>query len=173
MRQGLLSDHFNGVAVKRLSVVETMPSRSNQHEFNGSRVLRAILGDAERPQIPTRFIWLGDQQEGVTEDGAVTWYDSRKNQPHRSAEYRLYYYANAVSALMRESDTLFVATRPDGTLMVIVTPAGSTIQSQLLWLFGVDDQPELQFTGGTFADEPSALDFAARYILDELGIEPE
>lgn len=173
IRRGLLSDYFTGVAVKRLSVVETTPDRSNQHEFNGSRALRVILGDEDRVRIPAHFVWLGDQQEGITEEGAVSWYDSRKNQLHRSAEFRLYYYANAVSDLMNEGDTLFVTARPEGSVMVIVVPAGSTIQTQLLWLFGLTEQPELQFSGRVLQDGEAGLDFAVRYILDEIGIEPE
>ena len=44
MRRGLLSDYFDGVAVKRLSAVEANILRSNQHEFNGSKALRALFG---------------------------------------------------------------------------------------------------------------------------------
>lgn len=173
-RRGLLSDYFEGVAVKRLSVVETTPSQSNQHEFNGSRPLRKLLGDDDRRRIQARFIWLGDEQEGITDDSTLSWYDSRRNQPRRSAEYRLYYPGNAVSELMKAGDTLFLAVRPDGSAMVIVTPAESTIQNQLLWLFGVEEQPELQFTVREIeGDENAKLDFVGRYVLDELGIEPE
>lgn len=173
-KRGLLSDYFDGVAVKRLSAVETTPSQSNQHEFNGSRPLRMLLGDDDRRGIKARFIWLGDEQEGITDDSTLSWYDSRRNQPHRSAEYRLYYPANAVSELMKAGDTLFLAVRPDGSAMVIVTPAESTIQNQLLWLFGVEEQPELQFTVREIeGDENAKLDFVGRYVLDELGIEPE
>lgn len=173
-KRGLLSDYFEGVAVKRLSVVETTPSQSNQHEFNGSRPLRRLLGDEDRRKIKARFIWLGDEQEGITDDSTLSWYDSRRNQPHRSAEYRLYYPGNAVSDLMKAGDTLFLAVRPDGSAMVIVTPAESTIQNQLLWLFGIEEQPELQFTVREIeGDEEAKLDFVGRYVLDELGIEPE
>src|SRR5665213_258552 len=173
-RRGLLSDYFEGVAVKRLSVVETTPSQSNQHEFNGSRPLRKLLGDDDRRKIPARFIWFGDEQEGITDDSTLSWYDSRRNQTHRSAEYRLYYPGNAVSELMKAGDTLFLAMRPDGSAMVIVTPAESTMQNQLLWLFGVEEQPELQFTVREIeADDDAKLDFIGRYVLDELGIEPE
>lgn len=44
----------------------------------------------------------------------------------------------------------------------------------MLWLFGLEEQPELAFTFQEIDRTQSAeLDFAARYILDELGIEPE
>ena len=58
IRRGALSDYFEGVAVKRLSAVETSPEISNQHEFNGSDALRRLFGDADRKNIATRFVWL-------------------------------------------------------------------------------------------------------------------
>ncbi|MER8470443.1 type II restriction endonuclease [Mesorhizobium sp. M1328] len=173
IRRGLLSDYFEGVAVKRLSMVETTPDGSNQHEFNSSRTLRALMGDADRKKIPTRFIWLGEEQEGVAADGMLSWYDARRKHATRT-EYHLYYYANDVTDLMKDGDTLFVALLRDGSAMTIVTRADSTVQNQLLWLFGLEDQPELQFTGREITEDQAAtVDFAARYILDELGIDFE
>ena len=59
-------------------------------------------------------------------------------------------------------------------MLAIFTPAAGTIQNQLLWLFGLEEQPEFAFTFQEIDRTQSAeLDFAARYILDELGIEPE
>ncbi len=173
MHRGMLADYFEGVAVKRLSAVEADPERSHQHEFAGGHI-RKLMGDADRTEIPARFIWLNDEQEGVSEDGTVTWYDSRIKQPHRAAEYRLYYYNNSVTKLMKEGDSFFIAVRSDGTLMIIVTSKDSTIQNQLVWLFGLDESPSLEFKTREFSkDEDSKLDFAARYILDELGIDAE
>jgi hypothetical protein len=146
--------------------------KSNQHEFNGSDPLKRLLGLNDRESIPTKFIWLSDEQEGVTDEATLTWYDSRKGKAYRAAEFRLYYKTNSVTELMREGDTLFLALRPDNSLMAIVTGTGSTIQNQLLWMFGID-QPELQFTYKDTADAADKLDFALRYILDELGIAPE
>jgi len=58
--------------------------------------------------------------------------------------------------------------------MVVITPAGSTIEGQLLWLFGLDKQPELEFAVREISGNRDAeLDFTVRYILDDLGIELE
>jgi hypothetical protein len=173
MRRGLLSDYFEGVAVKRLSAVEADPTRSHQHEFQGGHI-RNLMGDEDRLKVPARFIWLNDEQEAISEDSVVTWYDSRRKQAHRSAEYRLYYYSNSVTASMSEGDTFFIAMRPDGSAMVIITPKDSTVQSQLIYLFGLDEQPSFTFQVKEIPeDQSSKLDFAARYILDELGIDAE
>jgi hypothetical protein len=173
MKQGTLGQYFKGVAVKRLSAVETDPKRSNQHEFNGRNVFRDLLG-LERRSFEARFIYLGDEQEGFSETSKVSWYDSRQKVAHRSAEYRLYYRKNAVIQTAKEGDALFVALRTDNTIMFVVTPAGSTIESQLLWLFGLPDQRELKFAAHEITkSDGDKLDFAVRYIFDELGIEPE
>ncbi len=171
--RGLLSDYFERVAVKRLSAVEASTTTSNQHEFNGVRELRLLFGDARLTRIPTTFIWLGEEQEALTEAGWMTWYDARENHPTRS-EYRLYFPTTPVSEMASAGDAIFFARRTDGSVMVIITPAESTMQNQLLWLFNVEGQPGFSFEVQDIdADSSAQLDFAARYILDELGIEPE
>lgn len=175
MQRGMLSDYFSGVAVKRLSMVEVSQrgQGSNQHEFNSSRALKALMGEDDRRGIPARFVWLGEEQEGLSEDSTISWYDSRRRHPTRS-EYRLYYPGNPVTEMMQQGDAFFIALRPDGSAMVIVTPAESTMQNQLVWLFGLDEQPEFEFAFQPISgDSDNQLDFAARYILDELGIDFE
>lgn len=172
MRRGMLSDLFIGVVAKRLTLVETITPRSNQHEFQGTRPLRRLLGDNDRRGIPTRFIWITGEQEALAEDGFMSWSNVRKGKP-RAPEYHLYYSGNAVTELMEPGDMLFLALRRDGSILIIVTPS-ATIQNQLVWLFGIEEQPEFAFTFQEIEGEHNAeLDFAARYILDELGIEPE
>lgn len=174
--RGSLADHFEGVAAKRLSVVETDPKRSNQHEFNGVGGLRRLFGDDDRREIPARFVWLGEEQEGISEEGVISWYDARRAHPKRT-EYRLYYPSNGVMNAMKAGDFFLVATLKDGSAMVIVAPGESTIESQLKWLFGLEEQAGLEFAARELRTDTAAeLDFAARYILDELGIdfaEPE
>jgi hypothetical protein len=173
IRRGLLSDYFDGAVVKKLTMVETVSPGSNQHEFQGTKPLRRLLGDADRRGIPARFVWLGTEQEGITDDGFLSWSNVRKGKL-RAPEYHLYYSDNDVTEIMKEGDTLFLAMRPDRSAMVIVTPADSTIQNQLLWLFGVEEQPQFEFIVREItADQAIEVDFTARYILDELGIELE
>lgn len=172
MRRGFLSDLFAGVVVKRLTLVETITEKSNQHEFQGARPLRQLLGVEDRRGIPTRFLWLSGEQEGLSEDGFMSWSNVRKGKP-RAPEFHLYYSTNAVTERMRADDMLFIALARDGSLLAIVTPAESTIQNQLLWLFGLHEQPLFGFTFQPIQGSSDAeLDFAARYILDELGIAP-
>ena len=172
MRRGMLSDLFVGVAAKRLTLVETITPESNQHEFQGSRPLKRLLGEEDRRRIPTRFIRICGGQEALAEFGFLSWSNVRKGKP-RAPEYHLYYSGNVVTQAMQPGDMLFLALQRDGSILVIITPS-DTIQNQLVWLFGLDEQPEFVFTFQEIDDAHNAeLDFAARYILDELGIEPE
>jgi len=174
MRRGHLSEYITGVVVKRLSAVEVDPGTSNQHEFNGSVDLKRLLGEDDRKNIPTRFLWIdGEQASSDAIEGSISWYDARRRHPTRS-EYRLYYQGNAVTRLMRPDDSFFLAMRKDGEGLVVVTPSDGTMFNQLLWLFGLDETPLFQFTySAVEGNRDAELDFAARVILEALGIEPE
>ncbi|WP_309752364.1 type II restriction endonuclease [Novosphingobium sp.] len=167
----MLSDLFVGVVSKRLTLVETITPESNQHEFQGTRPLRHLFGDEDRRQIATRFLYISGEQEAFSEDGFMSWSNVRKGKP-RAAEYHLYYSTNAVTEMMQPGDHLFLALQLDGAMLAIVT-SSATIQNQLFWLFGLEEQEEFAFTYQEIGEGSAELDFAARYILEELGIEPE
>lgn len=171
MQKGFLSQYFEGVAIKRLSAVEVNTDVSNQHEFNGSRPLHNLLGDSRKTYF-AHFVWLGGENEGISEEGHATWYDARENHPTRS-EYRLYFNSNGVMDEAKEGDLLIVAKRTNDELYMIVVPVGSTFENQLLWLFGVD-QISFSFNFQPIEDgHDPEVDFAVRYILEEIGIEIE
>jgi len=173
MNNGYLSQYFEAVAAKKLSAVEVDPEKSHQHEFNGSRELKQVLGQEQPRQFETKFLWIEEQNAALSEDGSVTWYDARANHPTRS-EFRLYFPGNGVMNMASEGDTLFIAKRTDGSLLIVITLSGSTIESQLFWLFGLTPSEGRGFEV-TEIDRRNdhELDFAARFILDELGIEIE
>lgn len=173
MRRGMLSSLFAGAVAKRLTLVETITERSNQHEFQGVQPLRQLLGDEDRKGVPTRFIWLSDEQGSLTEDGFLSWSNVRKGKP-RAPEYHLYYSTNAVTEAMAVGDLLIIALQRDGSFLTIVTPATGAVQNQLLWLFGLEPPEEQNVTVQHLdAEHDTELGFAARYVLDELSIEPE
>lgn len=173
IRRGHLGDYFEGVGVKRLSAVDANPKKSNQHEVGTTAKMRAdFLGEEQSTRFNAVYVWLGEEQEGFSEEGWATHYDTRENDPTRSPEWRLYYPANPITEAMTEGDTLFLAKHQDGTLWFIVAPEGSTSEQQLFWLFGV--RPEgRSFVSREVSDDEPRLDFAARFILEELGIEFE
>jgi len=172
MQRGQLSDYFEGVGVKRLSAVDTEPKTSNQHEVGTTVNMRAdFLGETHQEKFPAIYIWLGGDQEGFTEESWATHYDARINKP-RAAEWRLYYPSNPVTEAMKAGDTLFLAKDQGGVLWFIVAPEGSTSEQQLFWLFGLRPEGK-SFVSREFSDEEPELDFAARFILDEIGVEFE
>lgn len=172
MKRGYLSEYFEGVAIKKLTRVDAT-ALSNQHEVGTTAAMRQFLGE-QKQTFPVMYLWLGKEQDSVSEQGTATLYDTREQQLHRSPEWRLYYPANSVTEMMTEGETLFLAKRTDGSLLFIVAPAESTVQGQLLWLFGFESQPEFSFDAHDIAgDEDAELGFAARLVLDEMGIELE
>jgi len=173
MNRGYLSPYFEGVGVKTLSEVDANPKSSNQHEIGITIPMRRFMG-LSNCSFSTSFVWLGNEQESVTEFGSATYYDSRADDPTRTAEWRLYYPTNAVTEMMNAGDTLFLALRPNNNLLFIIVPAYSTLESQMLWLFGIPEQQRLRFVTREYSsDEAGELDFVTRYLLDEIGIEYE
>ncbi len=172
MNRGQLADYFTGVSVKRLSAVDAEPKISNQHEVGTTREMRTeFLGEMHQERFDAVYIWLGEDQDGITADGTATHYDSRLNKP-RAPEWRLYYPTNPVTEAMQAGDTLFLAKHRSGVLYFIVTPECSTSERQLLWLFDLRAQGKL-FVSRELSEKGPELDFAARFILDEIGIEFE
>jgi hypothetical protein len=173
VRRGLLSSLFVGAVAKRLTLVETITERSNQHEFQGIQRLRQLLGEDDRKEIRTRFIWLSDEEGSFVDEGFLSWSNVRKGKP-RAPEFHLYYSTNNVTETMSVGDLLIIALLRDGSLLAIITPASGTTQNQLLWLFGLEHPEDQNVTIQHLdATHDTELGFVARYVLDELGIEPE
>lgn len=173
MKKGYLSDYFVGISAKRLSKVETDPGTSNQHEFNGVTDFKKILG-AEKRTFSALFIYFGEnEEETISQEGFLTWYDARENHPTRS-EYRFYFPATSVTDKAETDDMVFIARRPDDGIIVIVTQANSTVENQLLWLFGFKDEGDLFSNFSVKSIEGQAnktIEFVAGFILDHIGIE--
>jgi hypothetical protein len=170
MKKGYLSQYFEAVAQKELSAVEVDKAISNQHEFNGAKSLKKIFG-ATRKVYPTHFIYLDDSDDWPNgEDGFLTWYDARENDPIRS-EYRLYYSTTDAFTRSSAGDTLFLALRPDDRILAIFTEKDSTIENQIRWLFGLEERAGTDYSvKADFDSEDNRLDFASTYILEQMGI---
>jgi hypothetical protein len=169
MKTANLSEYFAAVAAKRLSAVETQPQTSNQHEFNGVNDLRQMFG-SEKQTFPATFIHLGDDEE-ITEEGFVTWYDARERHATRT-EYRLYYKTTAASGMLSPGDLLVIARTTAGRLLVITVEGRSTTENQILWLFGLPS-PEGAFQIRELGGEKERLGLIKGMILETVGIEVE
>ncbi|PSH68591.1 type II restriction endonuclease [Phyllobacterium brassicacearum] len=175
MKQGSLSDYFVGVGAKVLKGTEVDRKVSRGHEFQGVSDFRAFLGSpATKTVLPVSYVWLSDEEVPERIDLTGTWYDSRQKKDHRDPEYRLYYPKQVESVVYRakEGDTLFLCQPKSGSLLALMCAHGSSIEQQLLWLFGLQltadfeiVQQDLRKTTGR------GLDFTSRYILELIGIE--
>ena len=73
-----------------------------------------------------------------------------------------------------DGDLLIIGRRQDGSLMVIIAEAGSTMENQLLWLFGATGLLHPGFSvKAELESDQVRLEFASRYILEQLGVEVE
>ena len=180
MSKGYLSEYFEGVAGKRLTPVEADVLRSNQHEFNGDKSLRQVLGEPKgKVHYPAKAIYLTDRDDQpIIEDTVFTWYDARqKSRVQRGVmrwEYRLYFPTTNVSLNAVEGDLLVIAKRRDSGLLVIVAESGSNIARQIEWLFGFSEIAGPSFSVKLELEtEKDRVDFAARVVLESIGVEVE
>ena len=174
MKRGYLSEYFEGVAVKRLSVVEADETRSHQHEYAATKEMRVFMGEPAEPvRLPTCFIYLNDEDnEPITEDAFLTYYNSRIKKPHRTAEGRFYFPTTQVSQLASEGDLLLIAKRRDGGLLVVIAENGSSAASQIEWLFALSDDLFPKFSvRAELESEKDRIGLAATFILESIGVE--
>jgi len=168
-----VSDYFDGVAAKYLRPVDANPNKSNQHEIGGlpSAGFMKHLGTPQGHQkirFTARQIYISDDSV-VPEisDGRVTWYDVRSYDDKREPEYRLYYYPNSVTELISEGDFLLIAKLRDNSLLMIFTPADSTVENQLRLLFGLGKVGNRVSAGAVTEQE---LYLPLRLMLEDIGV---
>ncbi len=133
--------------------------------------LKVLFGEARRT-FEARFLYVPDDEEKfVQATGFLTWYDAREAHATRS-EHRLYFPENDATLLIRPGDLAVILRLANGEAMVVFAPHASTVERQLLWLFGVESQ-DPRFQVRITADWNPELGFAARQVLRQLGLEPE
>ncbi|MBF8704803.1 type II restriction endonuclease [Pseudomonas putida] len=166
-----LRQHFTGVAAKYLSAVDATP-KSRQHEI-GSNAFVKILGNpgGQKITFDGTFLYFDDDSAGIVKaTGPLTWYDTRLRQPLRNPEYRLYYRENSVTNRMSEGDLCVVAVRPDNSLLIVISPRGTTSEQQVRWLFEVDELPKQGFEVHEITNR-RRISIIESMILEELGIQ--
>lgn len=176
MQAGSLSEYFAGVGVKTVTGTEVDSTVSRGHEFQGVDTFRAFLGTpAEKTRVPVKWVWLSDEAPPLVLPLEGTWYDSRRGKSHRGAEYRLYYpvAAEEVVYRAREGDTLFLCMTRERQLVALLCATGSSIEQQLLWLFGLDIAGADLFQRDLREESGRELDQAARHVLELIDVEVE
>lgn len=167
-----ISDYIEGVAAKYLTAVDTLHSRSTQHEIGGlpSVGFRNYLGTpakGEKNYFEAKLIYIPDDEQNlftIAEDN-VSWYDCRN--ARRSPEYRLYYKDSVVTKLFQKGDFLLIIKLKDGSLRLVACPPETTAESQLRFIFGLDQ------VGDKFSAGQPRLDnilLPIRCLLEDLGV---
>jgi len=181
MNNNNLPANFKGVAARKLTPNDCNLKVSNQHELDASKDLRGLLGEVERKHserkgIKARAFYFDDESESpLAVDVQCSWYDCRKNQKHRSSEWRLYYSDSSVLGFKGKAqagDLLIVALGADEEkLSLIVAKEGSSIEQQLIWLFGLTSSGKNNTTEVTVFDDVKDLNFLARDLLTQLEVD--
>ena len=167
-----LSQYFTGIITKRLSAVEIDPKLSNQHEFNGILQMCEIFGRDKR-KFEGVFIYFTDEEEKtISTEGSLTWYDARERNKTRT-EYRLYFQSNLVIDQASPGDLLVIGRRPNDILLTIIIKAGTTIEQQIQWLFGIQNSGPGFSVKNIEGELNKEIGYAERTILEFLGIETE
>ncbi|MEC5384676.1 type II restriction endonuclease [Uliginosibacterium sp. H3] len=170
-----IADYFEGVAAKHLSAVDASKKKGvhKQHEIGGLPEVgfRQYLGSPSKDEklaYPARLVYLSDTEDAPTVcEDTLTWYDVRWKHPTRSAEYRLYYRSNAVTAMFSEGDFFLIGKRTDGSLLLVFCPPESTAEAQLRAVFGLDTVGD-SFSKGVVS--ASSLLLPVRLLLEDLGL---
>lgn len=181
MKQGYLSEYFEGIAAKRISAVEANVLVSNQHEFQGVEGLKEILGEPiGKVPYSAKVVYLNDEvEQPLLEDATFTWYDTRAGERGRGGtkdgrmrwEYRLYFPTSNASKNAIAGDLLVIAKCRDGGLLVIVAENNSSIARQIEWLFGFTDLAHPGYAINSELDtEKCRIEFASRFILESIGV---
>ena len=116
-------------------------------------------------------MYLSDDDAPAVADLETTWYDARRNNPNRSAEWRLYYKDCEPIRMARPGDLMCFGMLRDNRLLIIIAQHDSTAEAQAKWLFGIDDEQEGAFR---FHDNTEReLDAFGAQIFEALGINVE
>lgn len=167
MEYGQLSSVFACCAAKTLTDTDINPECSNGHEINGVASLVGVLGCDDRKNMQTSYAYIDDEGVQASETSGLSWYDSRRSNPNRSAEWRLYYTNNDAIAHASVGDRLYITVKQGGSPSLLIAKGGSDVSSQLDWLFGVDDSARFEVR----RELPNSIGVAESKILDLLGVE--
>ncbi len=120
-------------ADRRLSGTGT----SHQHEFNATKLFRALGFEGRTSGTLTLLFYSNDREPPHTDSGQFTIYNSREGKP-RAAEYRLYYESNAISELARPGDLILLTRTGTRDLAGAVIRQGTSVEAHAMRALELD-----------------------------------
>ncbi len=174
-----VSDVFVAAAAKYLRAVDVTRANSrgpgsNQHEIGGltKAGITQYLGNPSKGEAlyyQATMHYLSDE-EVISVEAKLTWYDTRANKEHRGPEYRLYYPDNEVTDLAKEGDFFIIAVTPENALHLIFCESNSETELQLRSIFGAFEQ-QFETSLIDLGVQEARIELPIQMLLSELGVE--
>lgn len=167
-----LNEIFSKVAVKKLTKIDLPDRGSNQHEVQGVASIRSFFGEGDCIREPIDWHIFSDEKDVVSYSGNITFYDSRRNKPERSAEWRMYYSGDVLSNA-EIGDSLFLVRLDNGEIHALVFPSGSSWEKNAYILFeGLQlELPDTYTVYSTDQIPDHEIEFVKERILFQLGLD--
>ena len=162
-----LGEYIVGCAVRRLAG-DLGKAEGKPVVFNGTVGLVSVFGVRQRIEIPTRFLLKRDEKDIRCEEGHLNW-QSLADLGAGRAKFRLSFESNALTCRGRSGDDIWFLIQPDGCSIVVLAEEGSSMNSQLRWLFDVKAAKGIGFSARRFGKGRSETSISERLVLEELG----
>jgi len=122
---------YQSFAARQLSSIDLPMSTSNQHEIQGVKELRALLGEKTTEYECVWKLYFGDGSIRDTQTSTLKWYDARAFSERRS-EWRLYYPRQTPMEKAMEGDmVVFARLVAEERLHAFILPKGTPIYYQV------------------------------------------
>lgn len=108
-----LNEIFKAIAFKKLAMIDIPYLGSNQHEVQGIASVRKFFGTGELIRDEIQWHYFSDEEDVISDTGQITFYDARRMDPDRNAEWRMYYTGDFL-AYAEPGDNLYLVRLNNG-----------------------------------------------------------
>lgn len=167
-----LNEIFKAIAFKKLAMIDIPYLGSNQHEVQGIASVRKFFGTGELIRDEIQWHYFSDEEDVISDTGQITFYDARRMDPDRNAEWRMYYTGDFL-AYAEPGDSLYLVRLNNGDVHGLIFPAGSSWERNTSILFNGLHQHATEKYTVLIKDEISdeELEYIKKRILSHLGLD--
>lgn len=160
---GRLGDYFSGLFVWRLADQDLMPASSILRISDPAGHLPLDFAQTGHHTETADFLW-------VDEDG--TFLQAENSAFFLNSCGDISFSTNEAIEQARAGDPLFLLARPRSKPLVAVTPKGSTLENQLLWLFDLPRESGGFAVADPMSFAPKPIGIPESIVLASLGLVP-
>ncbi len=137
---------YNEIAVKEFAMSDSLyrTNKSTNTEIAGMNGLQVVLGD-EKVYYKTTYVYIGDSK--IEEEGETTWYFSSPASWNGRKKYALYYRKNEVMQKAYGGDTLVIAKKDKGEIVLLIVKQKSKAEEELFKVLGMEREKKPSFFG--------------------------